>query len=221
MNRIVISVFKFAASVSLLGLISVPAFAGNTYEGYTLFNQTCFLCHGTDGKGSGPLAKKLDVAPTDLTDGDGSAKESTDRQLFGLIQGTIDHGSGTSSMPQWGLAMPGNQINSLVAYIRFLQRSKHSLPGDPTLGKGVYEDNCAACHGRMGKGDGPLAAVLDLKAKDHADSAEMNKHTNSHFIQIVTHGTPGKSMMPGWKDMLTQEEINGVVSYMRLLATYN
>ncbi|MET0071305.1 MAG: c-type cytochrome [Candidatus Thiodiazotropha sp.] len=219
MNRIVTRVVKFAALLSLLGLISLSAHAG-TYEGYTLYNQSCFLCHGTDGKGNGPLAKKLDVAPADLTNGDGSVAESTDQRLFGLIQGTVRHGSGTSAMPQWGLAMPGNQIKSLVSYIRFLQRSMYSLPGDPEIGKGVYEDNCAACHGRSGKGDGPLAEVLDLKPKDHTDSAEMNKHPNSHFIQVVSHGTPGKSMMPGWKEMLSQEEIEGVVSYMRLLSTY-
>ncbi|MES9849642.1 MAG: cytochrome c, partial [Candidatus Thiodiazotropha sp.] len=69
-------------------------------------------------------------------------------------------------------------------------------------------------------GDGPLAAVLNLQPKDHTDSAEMNKHPNSHMVEVVTHGTPGKSLMPGWKDMLTKAEIEGVVSYLRLLSTY-
>lgn len=220
MNRIVTRVVEFIVLLSLFGLISLSAYANSTYEGYTLFNQSCFLCHGTEGKGDGPLAKKLDVAPADLTNGSKSMAESTDQRLFGLIQGTIEHGSGNSAMPQWGLAMPGNQIDSLVAYIRFLQRSKHSLPGDPEVGKSVYMDNCAACHGRSGKGDGPLAQVLNLQPKDHTDSSVMNKHPNSHLIQIVTYGTPGKSMMPGWKDMLSQEEIEGVVSYLRLLSTY-
>ncbi|MEW8229793.1 MAG: c-type cytochrome [Candidatus Thiodiazotropha endolucinida] len=220
MNRIVTKMAGFAALVSAFGLISLPAYAGDTYQGYTLYNQSCFLCHGTDGKGNGPLAKKLDVAPDDLTDGDNGAAEKSDRELFGMIQGTIKHGSGASAMPQWGLAMPGNQINSLVAYIRFLQRSKHPLLGDPIVGKRVYDNNCAACHGRTGKGDGPLAAVLNLQPKDHTDSAEMNKHPNSHMVEIVTNGTPGKSLMPGWKDMLTKAEIEGVVSYLRLLSTY-
>ena len=125
---------------------------------------------------TGPLAKKLDVSPADLTDGDGGVSDISDRQLFGMIQGTVKHGSGTSAMPQWGLAMPGNQIESIVSFIRFLQNSKHPLLGDPRVGKRVYEDNCAACHGRSGKGDGPLAAVLDLKAMDHTNGAELNKH---------------------------------------------
>jgi cytochrome c oxidase cbb3-type subunit 3 len=211
---------KFAATVCVIGLISVAAHAGNTYEGYTLFNQSCFLCHGTDGKGNGPLAKKLDVAPADLTNEKGGAAKSSDRRLFGMIQGTVKHGSGNSAMPQWGLAMPENQIESLVSYIRFLQHSNNSLPGDPKLGKIVYEDNCAACHGRSGKGDGPLAEVLNLKARDHTDSAEMNKLPNSRLLNVVTNGTPGKSLMPGWKGILSSEEIEGAVSYLRLLSTY-
>lgn len=220
MNRIVTTMARFAAWVSAFGLISLSAYAGNTYEGYTLFNQSCFLCHGTDGKGKGPLARKLDVAPADLTNGKGGAASSSDRRLFGMIQGTVKHGSGNSAMPQWGLAMPGNQIESLVSYIRFLQHSKNSLPGDPEVGKRVYENNCAACHGRSGKGNGPLAEVLNLKPRDHTDSAEMNKLPNSRLINVVTNGTPGKSLMPGWKGILSEEEIKGVVSYLRLLSTY-
>ncbi|MES9972102.1 MAG: c-type cytochrome [Candidatus Thiodiazotropha sp.] len=220
MNRIVTRMTRFTAWVIACGLISIPAYAGNAYEGYALYNQSCFLCHGVDGKGTGPLAKKLDVAPADLTDANGGASDKSNRELFGMIQGTVKHGSGTSAMPQWGLAMPGNQIESIVSFIRFLQKSKHPLLGDPRVGKRVYEDNCAACHGRSGKGDGPLAEVLNLKAMDHTNSAELNKHPNSHLIEIVTFGTPGKSLMPGWKETLTQEEIIGVISYLRLLPKY-
>ncbi|MES9992022.1 MAG: c-type cytochrome [Candidatus Thiodiazotropha sp.] len=220
MNRIVTTMARFTAWVIACGSISIYAYAGNAYEGYTLYNQSCFLCHGREGKGNGPLAKKLDVAPADLTDTNGGAADQSDRQLFGMIQGTVKHGSGTSAMPQWGLAMPGNQIESIVSFIRFLQKSKHNLLGDPQVGKRIYEDNCAACHGRSGKGDGPLAEVLDLKAMDHTNGAELNKHPNSHLIEIVTFGTPGKSLMPGWKEMLTQEEILGVISYLRLLPAY-
>ncbi|MCU7924205.1 MAG: cytochrome c [Candidatus Thiodiazotropha sp. (ex Dulcina madagascariensis)] len=220
MSRMLSKLIKFAAILGALGLISTAAQAGNAYQGYVLFNQTCFLCHGNSGEGDGPLAKKLDVSPADLTDESSRAGESSDRQLFGLIQGTIKHGSGTSAMPRWGLAMPAIQIDSIVAYIRFLQRSKHALPGDPNVGKLVYLDKCAACHGRDGRGNGPLAEVLGMKAKDHTNSAEMNKNPNSYLVEVITYGSAGKSLMPGWKEVLSEEEIEGVVSYIRLLSTY-
>ncbi|MCU7812410.1 MAG: cytochrome c [Candidatus Thiodiazotropha sp. (ex Notomyrtea botanica)] len=72
----------------------------------------------------------------------------------------------------------------------------------------------------MGKGDGILTTVMKMNAADHTNSMEMNKHPNSQLIDIVTNGTPGKSLMPGWKDKLSKEEIDGVVGYIRLLSNY-
>jgi cytochrome c oxidase cbb3-type subunit 3 len=214
MSRIVTRVFKIAILFSLLCLTMTTANAGSAYEGYTLFNQTCFLCHGTSGKGDGPLADKLDTTPTDLS----SDGKTDDERLFGLIQGTIPHGSEESQMPKWGLAMPEIQIRSLIAYIRFLQNSKHSLPGDPGLGHEVFMSRCAACHGRGGEGDGPLTELLTMNAQNLTDASELNKSPNSELMHVITNGTPGKSLMPGWKGVLSQEEIAGVLSYVRLLA---
>ncbi|MCU7795648.1 MAG: c-type cytochrome [Candidatus Thiodiazotropha sp. (ex Myrtea spinifera)] len=218
MNSFEINSVKFIVSFFLLAVISLNVQAGNTYEGYLLYNQTCYLCHGDSGKGDGPLANKIDTDVTDLTDGS-MMKDASDQRLFRLIQGTIKHGSG-DTMPQWGLALAGPQIDSIVSYVRFLQRSKHALPGDPTVGAQVYIDRCVACHGRLGKGDGILTTVMKMNAADHTNSMEMNKHPNSHLIEIVTNGTPGKSLMPGWKEKLSKEEIEGVVSYIRLLSNY-
>ncbi|MCG7896558.1 MAG: c-type cytochrome [Candidatus Thiodiazotropha taylori] len=214
MSRIITRVVKIAAVFSLFCLTTSAAYAGSAYEGYTLFNQTCFLCHGTSGKGDGPLADKLDMSPSDLT----SDGKTDDERLFGLIKGTIAHGSEKSAMPKWGLAMPENQIRSLMAYIRFLQNSKHALPGDPEMGQAVYMDRCVACHGRGGMGDGPLTELLTMNAQNLTDGSELNKHPNSELIHIITNGTPGKTLMPGWKGILSEEEIAGVLSYVRLLA---
>ncbi|MBV2120004.1 MAG: hypothetical protein KUF74_00995 [Candidatus Thiodiazotropha sp. (ex Ctena orbiculata)] len=56
MSRIVTRAVKIAAVFSLFCLTLSAAHAGSAYEGCTLFNQSCFLCHGTGGKGDGPLA---------------------------------------------------------------------------------------------------------------------------------------------------------------------
>lgn len=214
MSRIVTRVVEFAVMFSALCLISTSVLAASAYEGYTLFNQTCFLCHGVSGKGDGPLAKKLDSEPEDLT----TNGKTDDARLFGLIKGTIKHGTEKSEMPKWGLAMPENQIHSLIAYIRFLQKSKHALTGDPEVGQQVYMAKCAACHGRTGEGDGPLTELLSMKAKNHTNSVEMDKQPNSYLTEVITYGTPGKTLMPGWKGILSEEEIEGVVSYIRLLS---
>lgn len=209
---------KAIAVLSLTAGMAINLQAGETYQGYLLYNQTCFLCHGDAGKGNGPLADKLDAKVADLTDKDGMQRVD-DRTLFRLVQGTIKHGSG-DTMPQWGLALAEPQIDSIVAYVRFLQHSKEKLPGNPKLGEQIYKDSCAACHGRQGKGDGPLTNVMKMNAADHTNSEQMNKRFNSQLIEIVTHGSPGKSLMPGWSGRLSNEEIEGVVSYIRLLSTF-
>ena len=46
--------------------------------------------------------------------------------------------------------------------------------GDPVAGKATYEKTCAMCHGPTGKGDGPTAAVLNPKPRNHTDGNYMN-----------------------------------------------
>jgi len=73
----------------------------------------------------------------------------------------------------------------------------------PTTGKGIYEANCATCHGVGGQGGvGPeLAGVVETKYPDIEDQ-----------IAIVTNG---KGAMPAWRGDLTPKEIRKVVEYTR------
>jgi mono/diheme cytochrome c family protein len=45
----------------------VPVKQTSAADGQEMFNSYCAVCHGTDGKGAGPAASALKVAPTDLT----------------------------------------------------------------------------------------------------------------------------------------------------------
>lgn len=218
MNSFLSNIYKTIIGLCLLGGVAGDLLASEAYQGYLLYNRTCFLCHGEDGKGNGPLAGKLEVDVPDLTD-KRRVKKSSERRLFRLIQGTIKHGSG-DTMPQWGLALAEPQIDAIVSYVRFLQRSPHVLPGDPELGEKVYKDNCVACHGRRGEGNGPLTQVVDMRPANHTDSERMNKFSNTYLIDIINNGSSGKSLMPGWHGRLTQEEIAGVASYIRLLSAF-
>ncbi len=189
----------------------------NVYEGYKLFNETCFLCHGLDGKGKGPLSIKLNTTVEDLTDNTDLAKKS-DRDLFRIIQGTAPHGSINESMPQWGLAIPGPQIQSLVSYIRFLHQSKHPLIGDPETGRAVYQRYCAVCHGSNGRGNGPLTNVMEMEPADHTDTKKMAELTNEKLAEVIREGDVDSKLMPGWKEILSADEIKAVISYIRLLS---
>ncbi|MBA8880907.1 cytochrome c [Phyllobacterium myrsinacearum] len=57
-------VSSIAFSIVLCGSSSAFADSGN---GKKLFSERCAMCHGTDAKGSGPLANKSEPPTPDLT----------------------------------------------------------------------------------------------------------------------------------------------------------
>lgn len=214
---------KSVATLFTLGIMTISFNAAadysRSYEGYKLFNSYCFICHGVNGKGDGPLAMKLDSRPTDLTN-NALLKNKSDNDIYQMIAGTVRHGG--SNMPKWrvGIAISPSQIKGLVAYIRYLHRGKHVLIGNPEKGKAIYDRSCTVCHGSEGEGDGILTKVYSLEPANHVNATRMDKMTNKAMVKLVTKGGTGASMMPGWEGILTKQEINDVVSYIRLLSAH-
>ena len=222
MNKILYAtVLTSLLLVEMLTMSNALAEPSKAFAGRKIFNTSCFLCHGMDGKGDGPLTGKLDVpaADLDLTDNSRLSKK-TDWDLFRIIRGTAPHGLDSKDMPQWGLAIPEPQINELVAYIRFLHRSRHPLIGSPEEGQVVYRRSCSVCHGNLGEGNGPLTKVISMSPADHTDATEMNDISNEELVAIISDGSSGKTLMPGWKGILSKSQIEAVVSYIRLLSSH-
>ena len=206
-------------AILAITMLSSNVFAdySKSFDGYRIFRTNCVVCHGLDGTGNGPLASKLETKPADLTNNDRLVKKS-DRELFKIIEGTAPHGQVSGDMPQWGLAIPQTQIRSLLTYVRYLHSSKHPVSGDPEMGKRVYEDNCTICHGADGKGKGTIAEIYDMEPADHTDASILSRMSNEKIRSIIVDGTKGAKLMPGWKDILSDKEIEDVISYIRLLS---
>lgn len=81
-----------------------------------------------------------------------------------------------------------------------------AIPEQIAEGKGLYQANCAACHGDDGSRSKPNLADASWQAK--ASDAEM-------FAAI----RDGKGVMPGFKDRLTEEQTAATVAYVRSLAS--
>lgn len=208
--------FRVISLASVLGAVLLSPVASadpmKTFEGQRLFKSLCFVCHGPDGKGDGPIRKKMeDIHPADLTDPRTSAR--SDENLRNIIVGTDRHSP--SAMPKWGPLMREADIEALVAYVRFLQRSKHRLIGDPNMGRRIYDNYCVSCHGDGGKGDGVKAGLLLKKPADHTNSKRMDTYSNQEMADIILNG---RDFMPAWEDTLSPTEINAVISYIRILA---
>ncbi len=92
-------------------------------------------------------------------------------------------------------------------------------PEHIALGHATYHMTCAPCHGEGGKGDGPAAAALNPKPRDHTNGAYMDKLTNAHIFEVVTKGGAafGYPTMPG-QPQLADDSVKNVIAFVRSLS---
>jgi mono/diheme cytochrome c family protein len=89
---------------------------------------------------------------------------------------------------------------------------------DTKAAAGFYEDSCADCHGKAGKGDGPKAAELKTKPANYTDCAAMQKFDDDYLFKIIKNGgeAMGKSKeMPDFAKAYDDDEIKSLVAYVR------
>lgn len=99
--------------------------------------------------------------------------------------------------------------------------SPDAFAADAAAGKMKYQQFCAACHGQGGKGDGPGAASLNPKPRDHTDAKYMKNQTDEQLFKITKLGGAaiGKSpTMPPWGGALSDQDIKNVIAFIRSLA---
>ena len=86
---------------------------------------------------------------------------------------------------------------------------------DLAKGKTIYTDKCLKCHGEKGRGDGPRAYDLSKKPADYTDKEKMSKFTDADLRKVVKEG---KKPMPAFGKKLSDEDISGVIAYIRTFA---
>ena len=213
-------------TVVLLTLLAVgaPEVSANpppAYEGRRLYVSYCQLCHGTDGKGDGPLAKAMQINVADLTT---TVRSRSDTILMKIITGegrqTITgrdrHNLLSEAMPEWKDVFSASQVQALIAYLRFLGSTKHDLMGDPKVGLELYQQYCQVCHGVEGDGDGIMTNLMGIMPMDHTNPNETNSLSNEELVESILDGK-GR-YMPAWRGILDQSDVEALVSYIRLLS---
>ena len=92
---------------------------------------------------------------------------------------------------------------------------------DAAAGKAKYQQFCSACHGAGGKGDGPGAASLNPKPRDHTDGKYMKTLSDEQLFKVIKLGGMGVGKaptMPPWGGAMTDADIRNVIAYIRTLA---
>jgi mono/diheme cytochrome c family protein len=119
-------------------------------------------------------------------------------------------------MPEWKDVFNESQITALIAYHRFLSRTKHDLMGDPEIGLQLYQKYCQVCDDAEGEGDGIMSKLMGIMPMDHTNPNVTNSFDNEELVNSILDGK-GK-FMPVWRGILTQTDIEALVSYIRLLS---
>lgn len=68
-----------------------------------------------------------------------------------------------------------------------------SVP-DLARGNQLYAENCASCHGAVGRGDGPLAAKLDPRPVNFTDRSRAKERSIFALEQVISQGLDGTAM---------------------------
>lgn len=93
-----------------------------------------------------------------------------------------------------------------------------------TEGRGLYQRNCRPCHGSKADGNGPMGLGFRLKPANFRDPGTIPTVVEAYVFWRIKEGgrglpnesTPWDSVMPRWKDELTDNDIWKII-----LAEYN
>jgi mono/diheme cytochrome c family protein len=128
---LVLSAAAFAQAPKVIK--QTNAHASDSWTGDQLYKEFCAVCHGVDGKGSGPAASALKVTPTDLTQfSRRNGNKSIDFKMRSIINNKDAVGAhGTSEMPIWGqifnsispsATFAQMRVDALVQYLQTIQK---------------------------------------------------------------------------------------------------
>lgn len=202
-----------AAVSAQRGGAAVAPVITDSLVGSDSFTLYCASCHGSRGRGDGPVASALREKPSDLTRlslvNNGSYPRD---RVRGFITGTgrTPAAHGTSDMPIWGPmfrafesdARVRVRIDNLVNYIESMQAA---TSGSDAPGARAFAAYCASCHGASAHGDGVLAGEL---RRQPADLTRFTQRNGGVFpeerLRRIIDGRDirahGSSEMPVWGD---------------------
>lgn len=105
-------------------------------------------------------------------------------------------------------------VSSASIYVKHdIAPAVADLSTEATAGKKLWQQNCAFCHAADGSGENWIGSFLEPKPRDLTDASFMRSMTRDLLRQRIRDGLANTSM-PAWKDVLDQQQINQIISYI-------
>jgi len=160
-----------------------------------LFVNNCTICHGSDARGGKGFPN--------LTDNDwlyGGAPET--------IEQTILHGR-NGVMPAWKGVLGQTGVFNVSEYVLSLSGHKAD-PNVAAAGKAKFEQLCAACHGKDGKG-GQAVGAPNL-----TDNTWLYGGSQETVLKTISDGRQGH--MPAHEEFLGKGKVHLLAAYVYSLS---
>ncbi len=185
-------------------------------KGSDLYGKYCSMCHGANGKGY--LADEASA----LSNQDFLKSASDDYIIQGILRGR----PGTP-MSAWGKEQGGiltiEDAQAILSFFRTWQKEpsvdlsnaaangKAENGGNAENGAKLFEQWCAACHGKYGAG----GKAIKLNNPIFLETASDN------FIRYTIENGRRNTAMSAYKNILSATDTNDVVAYIRTLNADN
>jgi len=207
--------------------------------GASLYRARCASCHGENGDGQGPMARRLDVPPTNFVAGVYKLRSTptgsipTDRDLFTTVTRGV-HGTPMLPWPELGDEQRWALVYHLQSFsVRFREERPArpvSVPNPPAedqelrdTGRRLYTAlQCGACHGDKGRGNGPRATLyrdanggVDVRIRDFSRGRFIRGTEMQDIYLTLRVGLEGTPM--GAYDALSDGDIWALAAYVRSL----
>lgn len=179
-----------------------------------LYTKYCSLCHGKDREGYA-----ADFAPS-LRSRSLMATTRTPRASYNYLHHTVVYGRSGTAMAPYGKSQGGplddGDIDLLLQWLyessgvkKPIEMSMKPVAGNAALGKTLYAQHCAVCHGAKGEGIRAPALANPMLLATASDA----------FLRYTISEGRDSTPMPSFKDSLSKSEINAVTAYLRSRAS--
>ncbi len=189
--------------------IVLPSQTPNLAQGAQVFADHCTDCHGVNGQGDGSLvlSGQLPQAPPDFTD-QVNVRADSPVEWFSIIT----HGRLDRLMPPWGDSLSDQERWAVTMHSYTLR----TQPDELTRGQTVWLDQCAACHGETGAGEGLRAGEFASTLLNLAAPDALVEQSDLALLDTFTDN-PNHA----FGDSLNESERWAVIAYMRGLSLVN
>lgn len=181
--------------------LAAPASPPSAARGAALFRGDCASCHGTEGRGDGPLAAEMDPPPADLAD-PGRHESATLAHDFQVLS----NGVPATQMAGWEGRLSEAERWDLVAYLQTLRFGA----GQVSEGKSLALEPGSPVAGRVG-------GWADLSGSLRRTDDELEADVRRAW-KAASGARRGAEDSRSPADSLTPAQAEAVVAYVRSLA---